>query len=104
VWPLPGRNPNYLANYKKYHEKGFEMLGVSLDHKGEKHQWTTAIRHDALLWPQVSELNFWSGQVTKLYDIGIVPQNFVIDPQCKIIAVNLRGPALGDKLAELFDK
>lgn len=102
--PCRAENPNYIANYKKYHEKGLEMLGVSLDKEGDKDKWIAAIHKDGLLWPQVSDLKYWNGEVTKMYGIRSIPQNFLIDPQGKIIASNLRGEELSKKLAALFDK
>lgn len=102
--PCRAENPNYLANYKKYHDKGFEMLGVALDKATDRDKWIAAMHKDGLLWPQVSDLTYWDGEVPKLYGIRSIPQNFLIDPQGKIIAINLRGEALGQKLAEIFDK
>lgn len=102
--PCRAENPNYLTNYKKYHDKGFEMLGVALDKAEDRDKWIAAMHKDGLLWPQVSDLKYWEGEVPKLYGIRSIPQNFLIDPQGKIVAVNLRGDALGEKLAEIFDK
>lgn len=102
--PCRAENPNYVKNYKTYHDKGFEMLGVSFDKQGDKQKWIEAIRKDGLLWTQVSDLQYWSNSVGKLYDIRAIPQNFLIDPQGKILAIGLRGEELDKKLAEIFPK
>ena len=102
--PCRAENPNYVKNYKTYHDKGFEMLGVSLDKEGDKQKWIDAIHKDGLLWTQVSDLKYWANSAGKLYDVRAVPQNFLIDPQGRIIATNLRGDDLQKKLAEVFDK
>jgi peroxiredoxin len=100
--PCRAENPNYVRNYKKYHDKGFEMLGVSFDRPADKQKWIAAIHTDGLLWTQVSDLKFWENAVGKIYDIKAIPQNFLIDPTGKIIATNLRGEDLDKKLAEIF--
>jgi peroxiredoxin len=102
--PCRAENPNYVKNYKKYHDKGFEMLGVSLDKEGDKQKWIEAIHKDGLLWTQVSDLKYWENAVSKLYGVRAIPQNFLIDPQGKIIAMNLRGDDLEKKLEEVFQK
>jgi peroxiredoxin len=102
--PCRAENPNYVKAYSKYKDKGFTMLGVSLDRPGAHDAWLAAIHKDGLGWAQVSDLKYWSNDVAKLYDIRSVPANFLIDPQGKIIATNLRGEDLSKKLAELFDR
>jgi len=100
--PCRAENPNYVRNYNKYHDKGFDMLGVSFDRPGDKQKWIDAVHTDGLLWTQVSDLQFWENNVGKIYDIRSIPQNFLIDPTGKIIATNLRGEDLDKKLAEIF--
>lgn len=100
--PCRAENPNYVKNYKIYHDKGFEMLGVSLDKQGDQQKWLDAIHKDGLLWTQVSDLQYWGNSVAKLYAITSIPRNFLIDPQGKIIAIDLRGEDLGKKLAEVL--
>lgn len=100
--PCRAENPNYVKNYKNYHDKGFEMLGVSLDKEGDKQKWIDAIHKDGLSWTQVSDLQYWGNAVSKLYGITAIPRNFLIDPQGKIIATDLRGDDLGKKLVEVF--
>ncbi|WP_158797159.1 TlpA disulfide reductase family protein [Pedobacter sp. L105] len=100
--PCRAENPNYVKNYKAYHDKGFEMLGVSFDKQGDKQKWIDAIHKDGLLWTQVSDLQYWGSAVGKLYDIRAIPQNYLIDPKGKIIAIGLRGDELSKKLGEIF--
>ncbi|MBN1650547.1 MAG: AhpC/TSA family protein [Bacteroidales bacterium] len=102
AWCAPCRreNPNVVANYKKYHDKGFTVFGVSFDQK--KENWIKAINDDGLVWGHVSDLQYWSNAAGKLYGIRSIPQNILLDPDGIIIAKNLRGPALGEKLEELL--
>ena len=98
--PCRKENPNVVKAYLKYHEKGFEILGVSLDQK--KEAWIKAIADDRLTWKHVSDLKYWNNEVGALYAVRAVPQNFLIDPAGKIVAKNLRSEALEIKLAEIF--
>ena len=100
--PCRAENPNVVKSYAKYHEKGFEILGVSLDDEKDRDKWLKAINKDGLTWPQVSDLKIWGNEVAQLYMIRAIPQNVLIDPAGKIIAKNLRGEALHNKLAEIF--
>jgi peroxiredoxin len=86
--------------YKTYKDKGFEILGISLDNN--KQRWLNAIEKDQLTWPQVSDLKGWSNEVAQQYQVTSIPKTFLLDPDGKIIAVNLRGPALEAKLEEIF--
>ena len=101
-WCNPCRmeNPNVVNTYQQFKEKNFTVLGVSLDKS--KDPWLKAINDDKLAWTQVSDLKFWSNEVAVKYHIQSIPQNFLIDPNGKIIAKNLRGPALKEKLCELL--
>jgi peroxiredoxin len=100
--PCRAENPNVLDNYEKYHSKGLEILAVSLDDK--KEAWLKAIKDDGLEWAHVSDLKGWKNEVAKEYDIRAVPSNFLIDKEGKIVAVDLRGEDLTQKLAEIFGK
>ncbi|WP_249219748.1 TlpA disulfide reductase family protein [Chitinophaga sp. HK235] len=100
--PCRAENPNVLAAYSKYHDKGFEVLGVSLDDEKSHTNWLNAIKHDGLTWQQVSDLKGWNNVVGRMYGIRYIPQNFLVDPSGKIIAKNLKGKDLEKKLAELF--
>jgi len=98
--PCRRENPNVVKAYAKYHEKGFEILGVSLDQK--KEAWLKAIADDQLTWKHVSDLKYWNNEVGTLYAVRAVPQNFLLDPTGKIVAKNLRSEALEANLAEIF--
>ena len=101
-WCRPCRqeNPNVVANYQKFKDKNFTVLGVSLDKS--KPAWVEAINMDGLTWPHVSDLQGWSNSVAQQFQIQSIPQNFLIGPDGKIIAKNLRGPALEYKLDQLL--
>ncbi len=103
-WCRPCRmeNPNLVAAYNTFHKSGFEIYGVSLDRT--KEQWENAITQDGLKWPQVSDLGYWDSKVIKEFNITGIPANFLIDREGVIIAKDLRGPALQQKLEELFSK
>lgn len=102
-WCAPCRkeNPNIVAAYQKYKEKNFSILGVSLDK--DKEAWLKAIHTDELTWPQVSDLKQWESIVVPMYAIEGIPYNVLLDPDGKIIAMNLRGEMLDKKLAEVLD-
>jgi peroxiredoxin len=101
-WCRPCReeNPNVVAAYQSYKNKNFTVLGVSFDNN--KDLWLKAVEKDQLNWPQVSDLQGWGNAVGKIYGIRSIPQNLLIDPTGKIIAKNLRGEALQQKLAEIL--
>ena len=101
-WCAPCRqeNPNVVKLYNQYHEKGFEILGVSLDK--EKENWIQAIKDDQLSWIHVSDLQYWQNAVARLYGVNAIPQTYLLDKDGKIIAKGLRSEELGKKLAELF--
>lgn len=103
-WCAPCRreNPNVVKAFNQYKDKGFTVLGVSLDQAGKKDAWLKAIHDDGLIWTHVSDLKYWNNEVAKLYDVKAVPVNFLVGPDGRIIAKNLRGEALHKKLAELL--
>lgn len=98
--PCRMENPNVVKAYNKYKDKNFEILGVSLDQ--QKDDWVNAIRKDGLTWKQVSDLAGWQTPVVGAYAVRAIPANFLIDPQGKIIAKNLRGEELEKKLSEVL--
>ena len=100
--PCRQENPNVVKAFNAYNTKGFTVLGVSLDQPTAKDKWMKAIHDDNLTWTQVSDLKYWKNDVAVQYGIQAIPQNFLIDPQGKIVGKNLRGEALNKKLAELF--
>lgn len=101
-WCRPCRmeNPNVVAAYKKYHDKNFTVLGISLDQA--KPAWLNAIQMDGLIWSHVSDLKGWGNEVAALFHVQSIPQNLLIDPNGKIIAKNLRGEVLDNKLEQLL--
>ncbi len=100
--PCRGENPNVVAAYNKYHKKGFEVFQVSLDKS--KEAWINAIKKDGLdKWKHGSDLQYWQSAPARLYNVQSIPANFLLDKDGKIIATNLRGPALEAKLSELLD-
>ncbi len=99
--PCRKENPNVVRMYKKYHSKGFEILGVSLDE--DKDKWISAIKKDGLTWNHVSDLKGWSSQACTLYGIEAIPFAMLLDKEGKIIAKNLRGADLEKKLEEIFN-
>ena len=78
------------------------MLSVSLDRPGNRDAWLAAIHKDDLTWAHVSDLSFWDNAVAKQYGVHSIPQNYLLDPEGKIVAVNLVGEELGKKLQEIF--
>jgi peroxiredoxin len=102
-WCRPCRmeNPNVVKMYEKYHKKGFEIYGVSLDKNAQ--QWEGAIAQDGLTWIHVSDLQGWSSSAAQLYKVSSIPNTFLVDKKGRLIAANLRGPSLENKLAEIFD-
>ena len=98
--PCRIENPNVVRLYNKYHSKGFEIYGVSLDRTREA--WLGAIEKDGLTWKHVSDLKFWQSEVTPLYNIKGIPLTYLLDKEGKIIGKNLRGRSLEQKLEEIF--
>jgi len=101
-WCRPCRmeNPNVVAAYDEFKNKNFTIVSVSLDQ--DKSNWLSAIKTDHLTWTHVSDLQFWSNEVAKLYHVESIPQNYLIDPTGTIIAKNLRGDELKTKLLEVL--
>jgi peroxiredoxin len=102
--PCRQENPNVVKAYNKYKDKNFTILSVSLDKATGKADWLAAIQNDGLSWTQVSDLKFWNNEVASLYSITSIPANFLIDPNGKIIARDLRGDDLQSKLEEVLAK
>ena len=102
--PCRAENPNLVKAFHAYNEKGFTVLGVSLDQPSKKQSWLDAIHKDGLTWTQVSDLKYWDNAVAKQYGIRAIPMNFLVDPSGKIIAKNIRGEELNTKLSEVFNK
>lgn len=102
-WCTPCRreNPNVVKMYDKYKSKGFEIFSVSLDK--DKEAWKRAIQSDNLKWKyHVSDLKQWESSVIPLYGIESIPYTVLLNPKGNVIATNLRGAALEQKLSELL--
>lgn len=99
--PCRAENPNVVKAYKKYHEKGFNIIGVSLDRDAEA--WKKAIVDDGLEWGQISHVAYFNDPIAKLYNVDAIPAAFLLDENGIIVAKDLRGPALEAKIGELLD-
>ena len=97
--PCRAENPNLIDVYNEYHDKGLNIMAVSLDKNVE--DWKKAIKDDGLIWSHVSNVNYF-GEIAKLYNLNAIPSSFILDENGIIIAKNIRGPALGVKMAELL--
>lgn len=98
--PCRGENPNVVNAYKRFKDKNFTVLGVSLDKS--KEPWIQAIKKDGLVWKHVSDLQGWSNAVAQKFGISSIPQNYLIDPNGIVIGKNLRGAALEAKLESVL--
>jgi thiol-disulfide isomerase/thioredoxin len=98
--PCRRENPNVVAAYKKFSNKNFTILGVSLD--DDKEAWLAAVKADQLTWKHVSDLKKWESSMVGLYQFEGIPFNVLVDPQGKVIATDLRGEDLEKKLAEVL--
>lgn len=102
--PCRAENPHVVAVFNKFKDKGFTVLGVSLDDEKGKAAWLKAIADDQLQhWPQLSDLQGWKNEAAQLYGVKAIPSNYLIDPEGKIVAKHLRGKDLESKLAELLN-
>ena len=101
-WCGPCRKemPNVIACYEKFHPKGFEVVGVSFDQK--KEAWVNAVQQMGMSWPQMSDLKGWKCAASEVYGISSIPSSVLVDPQGKIIAMDLRGYDLVQKLTEIY--
>ncbi len=103
-WCVPCRkeNPHVVAAFEKFKDKNFTVLGVSLDNPGKKADWLAAIEKDGLPWKHVSDLQGWNNAVGRQYNVRSIPANFLVDPNGKIVAKNLRGETLEQTLADIL--
>lgn len=100
--PCRAENPNVAKAYAAYRSKNFTVVSISLDSQSARTAWLKAIQDDNLTWPQVSDLKGFNNEVAQQYVISSIPQNFLLDPQGRIVAKNLRGDALLQKLAQVL--
>jgi len=99
--PCRMENPNVVRLYQRYHDKGFDIFSVSLDNNRDK--WVAAIKKDGLVWPNhVSDLRGWQSAGGRAYGVSSIPATVLIDPEGKVMARNLRGAQLEQKLKEIF--
>ena len=101
-WCRPCRieNPNLVRLYKRMHDKGLEIVGVSLDRN--KASWERAIADDGLTWNHVSNLQYWADPIAQLYSVRAIPAAFVLDREGRIVGKNLRGAQLDAKIEALL--
>ena len=98
--PCRQENPNVVAMYNELHEKGLNIIGVSLDRDGDK--WKEAIAKDGLTWPQISNLKFWQEPIAEQYNVKSIPATFILDENGIIVARDLRGDELKAKVKEIL--
>ena len=103
-WCKPCRmeNPNVVRVYNKYHDKGLNIISVSLDRANQKDRWLKAIADDQMDWYHVSNLQFWQDPIAKDYNVRSIPATFLLDENGVIIAKNLRGAQLETQMAALL--
>lgn len=104
-WCQPCRkeNPNVVAVYEKYHDKGLNIISVSLDRENERDKWIKAIQDDKMDWYHISNLQFWQDPILQDYNVKQIPATFLLDENGIIIDKDLRGQALHAKMASLFE-
>jgi len=100
--PCRAENPNVLKAYNKYKDKGFTVIGISVDDNAVS--WKKAIRHDKMPWTQLSDLKGWKNKLSTALGIEFIPSNLLLDAEGKIIAKDLRGADLEKKLSDLLNK
>lgn len=98
--PCRAENPNLVKAYQKFKGKPFEIVGISLDEK--KEPWLKAIEKDNLPWVHLSDLKGWENELTRHYGIKWIPSSFLLDPEGRIVARDLRGDALDKMLSDLL--
>lgn len=101
-WCGPCRQemPNVVESYVKYHDKGYEIVGVSFDSKAEP--WKAAVKSLGMTWIQISDLKGWECAASDAYGVMAIPSNVLIDPEGRIVASDLRGEQLQAKLKEIY--
>lgn len=98
--PCRAEMPNVVAAYEKYHAKGFDIVGLSFDNK--KEPWLKAISDLKMPWTHLSDLKGWKTVAAGIYGINSIPASLLVNPEGIVVARDLRGPALGNKLQEIF--
>ena len=98
--PCRHNNPKLVKLYKKYHDQGLEIYGISLDEDADN--WKKAVRHDKLTWIQVIDDKGWEASSSTLYGVDMIPSSFLVDKQGVIRTVNAEGPELESSVRELL--
>ena len=98
--PCKAEMPNVVAAYKKYHDKGFDIVGLSFDRA--KDPWVAAITEWEMPWIHLSDLKYWKSVASDVYNVNSIPDNLLIDPEGTVVARGLRGESLEEKLAEVL--
>lgn len=98
--PCMQEMPNVKANYEKYKSEGFNVVGLSFDRSADA--WKKAIQDGGLEWIHLSDLKFWQTVAAETYGIRSIPSSMLVDPKGKIVAIDLRGEKLGQKLKEIY--
>ena len=100
--PCRAFNPDLVKIYKKYHKKGFEILGVS--HDSDHAKWVKGIKDDKLVWPQVSDLKYWDNEVGRMYYVRYIPQNIFVDQTGKIVGRQIDKPEVDKFIGDFLGK
>ena len=100
--PCRKENPNVVAAFEKFNEKGFTVYGVSLDFPGNKAAWVKGIADDKLNWTNVSDLKGWSCAPSQEYGVRSIPANFLIASDGTIVATNVKKEELHTTLEKLL--
>lgn len=98
--PCRHENPQVVALYKEFHSQGLNIIGVSLD--SDKNKWIQAIAKDKLTWNHISNLKQWDEPIAKLYKVDAIPSTFIVDQNGVIVAKNLKGEALRQKIISIL--
>jgi peroxiredoxin len=100
--PCVAELPTVVAAYKKYHDRGFEIIGVSLDREGDRQKLVDFTKNHEMPWVQFYDGKYWENKISTQYGIRSIPATFLLDGAGRIVAKNLRGPALEAELATLL--
>ena len=101
--PCRRENPNVVRVYEKYHDKGLEIISISLDRPNQQSRWLQAIEKDNLIWHHVSNLQYFNDPVARMYNVSAIPATFILDADGRIVAKRLRGPALEEQIASMLN-
>jgi len=102
--PCRAEVPNVVAVYNKYHAKGFEIIGISLDKQQDKAKLETYTKENKMPWPQFFDGQYWNNKLAKEYGVNSIPATYLLDGEGKIIGKNLRGPKLEQAVAKALAK